>query len=717
MKLLETVLPAKRLVRTVLAALLLMIWGGAAAAASGQWVRDGAVEARLIAAVDGVGDLATLPVALEVRLDPGWKTYWRSPGDAGLPPRLDWSGSDNLHDAVLDYPAPHRITTLGIETVGYEGDVTFPIRAQPAAVGQPVELAVDADLLVCADLCVPQRLSLTLSLPAGPATPGHEANDVARAVASVPGNGAGAGLELRSAGFDGTALVVAVAGREPLVSPDVFVEADPPLALKAPQRRFSDDDRSVSLRLEPAEGETLPALAGWTVTLTVVDGERSMTVPATVAAVAPLPAPAGLPLGAVPEAGLLAMLGVALVGGLILNLMPCVLPVLSLKLLSVVSHGGASRARVRAGFLASAAGVVTSFLLLAVAMAGLKAAGAAVGWGIQFQEPLFLVFMVVLVTLFAANLWGLFEVPLPRFLADSAASSGGGGLGGAFATGAFATLLATPCSAPFLGTAVGFALAHGPVEIMAVFLALGVGMAVPYLLVAAVPGLARVLPRPGRWMVGLRRILGVALALTGVWLLSVLSVSAGATAAALVAALMVAVVLALWLGRRIAAAPDWAGGTLAVLLAAGAFVVPAQVGGGAGAAPTREEPSHAGGAWVPFDEAAIAAAVADGRTVFVDVTADWCITCQANKKLVITRGTVAERLGDAAAVTPMRADWTRPDERISRFLARYGRYGIPFNIVYGPGAPEGVILPELLSESVVLAALDQAKPLEQVKPK
>ncbi|MCW2246836.1 suppressor for copper-sensitivity B [Azospirillum fermentarium] len=701
MKLLETAVPAKRSIRTLLPALLLLIWGGTALAASSPWARDGAVEARLVSAVDGAGDLTTIPAALEVRLDRGWKTYWRSPGDAGLPPRLDWAGSVNLRGATLDYPTPHRITTLGIETVGYEGDVTFPIRLTPAAPGQPVGLSVAADLLVCSELCVPQRLVLRLDLPAGPATPGPEANDVARAVASVPGSGAAAGLELRSTGFDGTALVVTVAGREPMVSPDVFVETDPPLALKAPQRRFAEDDRLVTLRLDPAEGETLAGLTGRTVTLTVVDGERAMTVPATVAALAAPPSLSGGTAGA----GLWAMLGVALLGGLILNLMPCVLPVLSLKLLSVVSHGGQDRARVRAGFLASAAGVIFSFLVLAAAMAGLKAAGAAVGWGIQFQEPLFLVFMVVLVTLFAANLWGLFEVPLPRFLADSATSSSGG----AFATGAFATLLATPCSAPFLGTAVGFALAHGPMEIGLVFLALGVGMAAPYLLVAAVPGLARALPRPGRWMIGLRRILGAALALTGVWLLSVLSVSAGATAAGLVAVLMAAVVGALWLGRRIAAAPGWAGGTLAAALAAAAFAVPAQVGSGAGASPVRDEPSHAAVPWVPFDEAAIAAAVAGGRTVFVDVTADWCITCQANKKLVINRGTVAQRLGEAAAVIPMRADWTRPDERISRFLARYGRYGIPFNIVYGPAAPEGVVLPELLSESAVLAALEQAK--------
>ncbi|HEY0832581.1 MAG TPA: thioredoxin family protein, partial [Azospirillum sp.] len=410
--------------------------------------------------------------------------------------------------------------------------------------------------------------------------------------------------------------------------------------------------------------------------------------------------PAGGGIGAGPVASLPSMLAVALLGGLILNLMPCVLPVLSLKMLSMVAHSGAPPRRVRAGFLASAAGILASFLVLAGAMVALKTAGAAVGWGIQFQQPLFLVFMVVLVTLFAANLWGLFEIPLPRFLADTAGGTEGHGYGGQFATGAFATLLATPCSAPFLGTAVGFALANGPLEVFAIFTALGVGLALPYLLVAAFPAIARHLPRPGRWMVALRRVLGGALALTGVWLLSVMAVQVGEPVAGLVAALMAALVLALWLGHRLAAGMRWAGPVSAALLTLAAFIVPVQFGAGADAAPVATT------AWKSFDEAAIGKHVAEGRTVFVDVTADWCITCQANKKLVMNRGEVARRLdGDVVA---LRADWTRPDERIAAYLARHGRYGIPFNIVYGPGAPDGIALPELLTTGAVLEALDKA---------
>ncbi|WP_207458597.1 protein-disulfide reductase DsbD domain-containing protein [Azospirillum sp. SYSU D00513] len=675
-------------------ALLLLALPESGQAASGPWTKAGPLEARLISAVEGVGDLDTVPLGLEVRLEPGWKTYWRSPGDAGFAPRLDWGGSGNLKEAALSYPAPHRFSVLGFETAGYDVAVTFPVRAVPAEPGKPLDLKLNAELLVCTDICVPQMVSLGLSVPAGPAMPGPEANEVARAEAQVPGDGQASGLAVESVRASGTTVEIEATARETFVQPDVFIEADPPLAFSAPAATFSADDRRVTLRLEAKEAPAGTDLAGRSLVLTLVDGNRSLETKVT--------AEAGL-AGSAPAAGLLAMLGVAVLGGLILNLMPCVLPVLSLKLLSVVRHGGSAPGAVRAGFLASAAGILTSFLLLAAVLVGVKAAGGAVGWGIQFQQPLFLVFMVVLVTLFAANLWGFFEVPLPRVLADrmGGGSGEGGGIAGQFATGAFATLLATPCSAPFLGTAVGFALAQGPAEVFAIFAALGVGLALPYLTVAAFPRLARLLPRPGRWMAVLRRVMGAALALTALWLLSVLAVQTGEAVAAAVAALMLSVLAALWLGGR----NFRPAGALAGLLALAAFAAPAVVGPPAGAATGVAEDASR---WVPFAEPDIRRMVAEGRTVFVDVTAEWCITCQANKKLVLNRGEVAERFEEGRGLVAMRADWTRPDEAISRYLARHGRYGIPFNMVYGPGAPEGIALPELLTESAVIEALDRA---------
>jgi suppressor for copper-sensitivity B len=301
-------------------------------------------------------------------------------------------------------------------------------------------------------------------------------------------------------------------------------------------------------------------------------------------------------------------------------------------------------------------------------------------------------------------MWGLFELRLPGAVADAAARPGSradAGLAGDFLTGAFATLLATPCSAPFLGTAVGFALARGPGDILLVFAALGLGLALPYLAVAAAPGLATRLPKPGRWMIRLRAILGIALAATAFWLATVLAAQVGATAAIVIGALMLAALAALWLRRRFHTVSGVALGGVAVLVAL-ALAVPA-------ALPARAPTAAAASAsyWRPFDEPAIAGLVRQGKTVFVDVTADWCITCQANKKLVLSRDAVAGRLG-ASNVVAMVADWTRPNDAIAAYLASFGRYGIPFNVVYGPRAPEGLKLPELLTEAAVLGALERA---------
>jgi len=312
----------------------------------------------------------------------------------------------------------------------------------------------------------------------------------------------------------------------------------------------------------------------------------------------------------------------------------------------------------------------------------------------------------LLLTLFAANLWGVFEIPLPGGLADRVGRPHAEPtLRGHFATGAFATLLATPCSAPFLGSAVGFALSRGAFEITAIFLALGVGLAVPYLVVAAFPALARHLPRPGRWMKVLRAVLGVALAGTAMWLLTVLSSQTGATAALAVGGAMFVIVVLLLVGRKMVRPGGAVAWAVTAVVAAMALAAPATLG----SRPAATEIAAADRAiWTTFDGDRISDLVRDGTVVFVDVTADWCLTCQVNKKLVLDRDPVAAEL-DGNGVVAMLADWTRPDPVIADYLARFGRYGIPFNAVYGPGAPRGLPLPELLTGDAVMAAIRRAR--------
>ncbi|MGR3521778.1 MAG: protein-disulfide reductase DsbD family protein, partial [Paracoccus sp. (in: a-proteobacteria)] len=379
--------------------------------------------------------------------------------------------------------------------------------------------------------------------------------------------------------------------------------------------------------------------------------------------------------------------------------MPCVLPVLSIKLSSAVKSGGQSLPRIRRGFAVSALGVMAFIWILAAATIAIRAFGVTVGWGLQFQNPVFLAVMLVVLVVFSASLFGFFEIALPSSWQTRLARAGGGkGYGGDFATGAFAAILATPCSAPLLGTAIAFALAGRAVDIVVVFTALGAGLAVPYLVVAAFPRLVQRLPRPGRWMIVLKVVLGLALAATALWLFWVLGGVAGRRTALWVGLASIGVAGLLSLGRVPAVIRIPGSAALVVLAIA--------VAGFLSDTDSRSVPGVATD-WAAFDRAAIPRHVSTGQVVFVDVTADWCLTCKANKALVLDREPVVSRLREPGIIA-MQADWTRPDEAISRYLESFGRFGIPFNVAYGPNAPEGIVLPEILSTEAVLRALSDA---------
>ena len=661
-----------------------------------DWARTDQGAARLVVSP---GPDGALRLGLDFKLQPGWKIYWRSPGDAGLPPTVDWAGSENATVGDFAWPVPERFELSGLETFGYEGDVLLPAGVTVPTAGDPVHLKAAVDFLTCRELCVPNNVTLDLVVPAGLEGPGPYGDLIGRFQARVPGDGSAGGLTLEAARIGGSGksarLDITLRATPALGRPDAIVEDAGPVVFGPPT--LAGSGLETHLILPVLDGaDKLATLLGKPLTLTVID--RTAPVEAPRAATVTL---AAMPL-ADPGPGLadlLLVMAVAVLGGFILNFMPCVLPVLSIKLLALIGEAGHGRQRLRASFLATAAGILTSFLAMAAALIAAKSAGLSIGWGVQFQEPVFLAALAALVTLFACNLMGWFEIQLPWWLAGRL-QGGGSSLAGSFISGAFATLLATPCSAPFLGTAVGFALAGGPADILIVFACLGIGLALPYLVVAAVPSLARFLPRPGRWMLTLRRILGLLLVGTALWLVWVLAEQAGFVAAGLVAALGLAATLTLALGHRRPRLGRTFALTSAVLLL-GMLAPPAfLVRTGAAAA--------LGAGWTRFDPAAIGPAVAQGRVVFVDVTASWCLTCQVNERLVLDQPEVKAALG-AGGVVAMRADWTRPDPAIADFLKRYGRFGIPFNMVYGPGAPDGLPLSEVLTGGAVEDALAKAR--------
>ena len=661
-----------------------------------DWAATDQGAARLVVAPGRDG---ALRLGLDFKLQPGWKIYWRSPGDAGLPPAVDWAGSENATVDDFAWPVPERFELAGLETFGYEGDVLLPASVAVPKSGEPVHLKAAVDFLTCRELCVPNNVTLDLTLPAGLEGPGPYGDLIDRFQARVPGDGSAGGLTLEAASVGGAGksarLDIKLRAAPALGQPDAIVEAASPVVFGRPT--MAGGELETHLVLPVLDGaDKLATLVGRPLTITVID--RTAPAEAPRAATVTLAAKALADTGPA-AADLLLVMAIAVLGGFILNFMPCVLPVLSIKLLALIGEAGHGRQRLRASFLATAAGIMISFLAMAAALVAAKSAGLSIGWGVQFQEPVFLAALAALVTLFACNLMGWFEIQLSWWLAGRL-QGGGASLAGSFFSGAFATLLATPCSAPFLGTAVGFALAGGPADILLIFACLGIGLALPYLVVAAAPSLARFLPRPGRWMLTLRRILGLLLAGTALWLVWVLAQQAGAIAAGAVAALGLAATLALALGHRLPRLGRTSAVVSAVLLL-GMLVPPAVlVRTAAPAAP------EAG--WARFDAAAIGPAVARGQVVFVDVTASWCLTCQVNERLVLGQPDIRASLG-ADDVVAMRADWTRPDPAIADFLKRYGRYGIPFNVVYGPGAPDGLPLSEVLTTAAVEAALAKAK--------
>ena len=478
----------------------------------------------------------------------------------------------------------------------------------------------------------------------------------------------------------------------------IFIEGIEGVAFKRP--RLDGEDAIIAI-----ESMSVPDLTGRDITATIVAGNAFIEQRLTVTAIASefsVSKPEWI------------MFALALLGGLILNFMPCVLPVLAIKIGSVLDAAGQQKSLIRARFLSAAAGIVTSFVMLAAALATMRLAGAQIGWGIQFQSPIFLSVMMLLISVFVLAMLDRLILPLPSFAqrwtaAPRATASSRRMLLGDFLTGMLATIMATPCSAPFVGVAVGFALTGSIAALFGIFIALGIGLAAPWIVIMMVPGLISTLPRPGPWMNWLKRGLALLLVGTALWLASVLFVITGLimTGAILVGIILIVSGLA-GQGRIWASPVSFTGVAIMVFLLA---QPPATFNASEGPVATAGARHDMGSVWQAWQPGMVGSLVDAGQTVFVDVTAAWCITCQANKSLVIEQPPVSlfiKDLVETDKLVLLRADWTRPNDEIAAFLASYQRYGIPFNIVYGPNATNGIQLGELLTDESVLAAINKA---------
>ena len=669
------------------------------------------VDAELIAATDAIVPGQPLTVGLRLKHENEWHTYWQVPGDSGLPTQIQWQLPAGFNAGPIAWPHPKRLPVGPLMNFGYEGETLLLTTVQVPAdlpVGTPVTLNAKASWLECKDVCIPGDAQVKLTLPVKPQAAASSSAALFKAAqARIPGSALAA-----SASIDGNRIRVVLsppAGKT-LDKFEFFPLEEGRIEAAAPQLLKNEGGQSaIYLTAAKPIAPDFKTLKG----VVVANGGPAYASGWTNIVQAPLSAGAvGAAAGSTSAAGagssmsLLAALGTAVLGGLILNLMPCVFPVLSLKLIGLAQHRTHSGPMAAHG-VAFAVGVVLSFVLLAALLIGLQQAGSALGWGFQLQTPWVVAALTVLFFGIGLNLLGVFEFTMATGVANLKAADAlahKSDWRGSFGTGVLAVIVASPCTAPFMGAALGYAITQPAVIALSVFAALGVGMAAPYVLLTLFPSLLAKLPRPGRWMELFKQFMAFPMFATCVWLLWVLAQQVDAGGVALALGVLVAVGFTLWalgLSQRGARVFRWVavvGGMLTALTFA-------PIATSEALAPGTRSTADAG--WTEYSPEKLTQLRSEGKAVFVDFTAAWCVTCQVNKRVALRADNVKARFV-ADNVVLMRADWTNRDEKITQALAQFGRNGVPLYVLYDRKG-EAAVLPELLTEGIVLAALDKVK--------
>ena len=649
----------------------------------------------VIADHDAIAPGQPFRLALRQRLAPGWHTYWINPGDAGLPAEVTLTLPEGASAQPMRFPAPERIPYGPLVNFGYEGEPVFIIPLTPPGTlrpGDTFSVTAEATWLVCERVCIPEEGVFHLDIPVE-AAPRPAPATAALFIAAEAAKPREAPFTARL-GFNGARGAIEISG--PGIAPGAVREAfffptEWGVIDSAAPQALAVRDGALALALARGPAESLPARVSGVVAITDAAGVRGAYLVSAVPG--PVPAAAGgLPLW---QAALFAALG-----GLILNLMPCVFPILAMKAVAIARLSGAAQGAVRAHAASYTAGVVLSFLALGALLVGLRAAGGVAGWGFQFTAPAFIAGMAWLMLAVGLNLSGVFAVGGPVSAGGSLAARGGHS--GSFFTGALAVLVATPCTAPFMAAAIGAALAMGTVEALTVFAALGFGMALPYALLGVAPGLARLLPRPGPWMGRLKQGLAFPMYGAAAWLVWVLAEQTGPSAVLMVLAGGVLIAFGTW-AWGIAQGTGGRFGRVAgaAALATAIALLPLVQGATPAAARIVDAGSES------WSEARVAELRAEGRPVFVNLTAAWCITCKINERVAIATDGVQRAFAERN-IAYLVGDWTRGDAAITALLRAHQREGVPLYLFYPAGGGAPVLLPQILTEGIVLQAIAAA---------
>jgi thiol:disulfide interchange protein DsbD len=659
---------------------------------------------------------------LYFKLEPGWHIYWKNPGDAGEPPHIQWTMPEGITAGPLEFPPPKRLPLGPLMDFGYEGEVLFPTVIHVAATVplETVTLYAHVDWLVCRERCIPGKaeLSLTREVRVQPAGGLREMSKEDygpwfRAWKQMPESPERTMNPTFQPTKEGFRLTMYTGQRE--TEAVFFPEDQDIIDNPAPQKLtpianglILDLKKDALLAANPAQLKGVLELSGgraFEIVALPIGTTAQTPVSAVASTTASNPAPITAPTFS--WALLLRTSGLAFLGGLLLNLMPCVFPVLFLKGLALVHTGHKELHKLRAHGLVYAAGILVSFWALVAVLLGLRTAGATLGWGFQFQSPVFLSLMAGLLFFLGLSLAGQFDIGL------TLTSAGGSlaqkqGYTGSFFTGVLAVVVATPCTAPFMGAAIGYALSQSAIVTFAVFTALALGLAAPYVALTLQPAWTRLLPRPGAWMEVLRQAVAVPIFATVIWLAWVLAAAYGAgILAALLASLLLLAIAGWFLGRW--PARRWSTIVAAlILLGVVALAVFGQRLVGESTGKTAQSGSinqnSAANGWQPWSPEAFSRYQSQGRPVFVDFTASWCLSCQVNERIALNRPEVMQAF-QSANVVLLRADWTQRDEAITQALTALGRSGVPAYALYAPGETIPRLLPEVLTPGIVTDAL------------
>ena len=675
----------KRLLITIFISLI-SFFSNSILALSSEWAISDKSKVRLISAKTSIDNNDEVVLGLEYQLDPGWKTYWKSPGDGGFPQKIIWNKSNNIDELSIHWPIPKEFEILGFTSLGYEDKVIFPLNIKLKNKNKITNIILNINYLVCEDICIPGTANLFLEIKPGKGEFTEFFHEIEKSKSSLPNED----INISSIYNVNAKLVknsnkveinVYTESDQNFINPNIFIHTPFGLPNVKPINNYSYNSKKLNsifkFDAEQFSKNSFP------LEVIIYDKNHNFHFIKNVSIEEKLYKN---------KNSLFYIFLISIIGGFILNLMPCVFPVLSIKLLSVMNNDSS---RIRISFIYTAIGIIFSFFSLALFFVILKQIGISIAWGMQFQEPYFLIFILFILTLFCLNTAGLYEIKIPNFISNNKILSiGDNFFTKNFFNGFFATILATPCTAPFVGSAVTIAFTQNSTILFVIFILMGIGMSIPYIFVAISPKIILFFPKPGKWTVYIKYFLSILLAATIVWVLNILYNFYNE----FFIIIFLLIVLFMFISFRL----NYLKFSVSILSIIILLSIPLF------SFFDQKKIFKLDNNWVDFKEVNIKEMIKNNENIFIDITADWCATCQFNK-INILDNTKIKNLFNKNEIKLVRADWTKPDKNIDIFLKKFNKFGIPFNAFFSSKYPDGIIMSEILTENEIIKSIEKLK--------